>query len=108
MRGRAAPALWGLAALALLAAALEALVRFGLVSKFVVAAPSDTALAIGRLIAEEGLLRALGATLLTAFGAVAAAVAVGLPAGYWLYKHPRFGLAYRNWLGALFAWPQLA
>jgi NitT/TauT family transport system permease protein len=105
VRGGAAPAIWALAALALLAAALEALVRFGLVSKFVVAAPSDTAVAIGRLIAEEGLLRALGATLLTAFGAVAAAVAVGLPAGYWLYKHPRFGLAYRNWLGALFAAP---
>jgi NitT/TauT family transport system permease protein len=36
---------------------------------------------------------------------VAAAVVVGLPAGYWLYKHPRFGFAYRNWLGALFAAP---
>jgi NitT/TauT family transport system permease protein len=105
VHGRAAPAFWGLAALIVLAAALEALVRFGLVSKFVVAAPSDTAVAIWRLAAEEGLLRALGATLLTALAAVAAAVAAGLPAGYWLYKHPRFGLAYRNWLGALFAAP---
>lgn len=102
---KSAPALWGLAALAALAAALEALVRFGLVPKLVVAAPSDTARAIWRLAAEDGLFRALGATLLTATGAVAAAVAVGLPAGYWLYKHPRFGLAYRNWLGALFAAP---
>jgi NitT/TauT family transport system permease protein len=105
VHGRAAPALWGLAVLALLAAVLEALVRLGLVSKFVVATPSDTALAIWRLAAEEGLFSALAATLLTALGAVAAAVAVGLPAGYWLYKHPRFGLAYRNWLGALFAAP---
>ncbi len=102
---KAAPALWGVAVLALLAAALEAIVRGGLVPKLVVAAPSDTAVAIWRLAAEEGLFRALGATLLTALGAVAAAVAVGLPAGYWLYKHPRFGLAYRNWLGALFASP---
>jgi len=111
VRGRAArarsfrPAVWGLGALALLLAALEALVRLGLVSKFVVAAPSDTVLAIGRLAAEEGLLRALGATLLTALISVGAAVTIGLPAGYWLYKHPRFGLAYRNWLGALFAAP---
>ena len=103
MHGRIAPALWGLAALALFAAALEALVRFDLLPKLVVAAPTETAAAIWRLVAEEGLLRALGATLLTALAA--AAVAAGLPAGYWLYKHPRFGLAYRNWLGALFAAP---
>lgn len=105
MQSRTAPALWGLAALALLAAALEVLVRFDLLPKLVVAAPSDTAAAIWRLTAEEGLLRALGATLLTALAAVSAAVAAGLPAGYWLYKHPRFGFAYRNWLGALFAAP---
>jgi NitT/TauT family transport system permease protein len=102
---KAAPALWGLAALALFAAALEAVVRFELVPKLVVAAPSEAIPAIWRLAAEEGLFRALGATLLTALGAVTAAVAVGLPAGYWLYKNPRFGLAYRNWLGALFAAP---
>ena len=104
LRSRA-PALWGLAALLVLAAALEALVRFGALPAFTVAAPSATILAIGRLAADEGLFRALGATLLTALAAVAAAVAAGLPAGYWLYKHPRFGLAYRNWLGALFAAP---
>ena len=73
--------------------------------KLVVAAPSDTVSAIWRLAADGNLLSALGATLLTASCAVAAAVAVGLPAGYWLYKHPRFGIAYRNWLGALFAAP---
>lgn len=105
MPGRLAPALWGLAALLALAAALEALVRFDALPKLVVAAPSDTVAAIWRLVAHEGLLRALGATLLTAVGAVAAAVAAGLPAGYWLHKHPRFGRAYRNWLGALFAAP---
>src|SRR5690349_2063083 len=75
---RLAPALWGLAVLALLAAALEAVVRGGLVPKLVVASPTETAAAIWRLAAEEGLFRALGATLLTALGAVAAAVAVGL------------------------------
>lgn len=95
----------GLAALLLLTAALEVVVRLGYLPKLTVAAPSDTAEAIWRLTAEQGLFRALGATLLTAFAAVAAAVAVGLPAGYWLYKHPRFGIAYRAWLGALFAAP---
>ena len=102
---RARPAIWGLAALLVLAAALETLVRAGWLPKLVVASPSETAAAIWRLAAEEGLLTALGATLLTALAAVAAAVALGLPAGYLLYRHPRFGLAYRNWLGALFAAP---
>lgn len=102
---RAKPIALGLAALAAVAGALEALVRAGAVPKLVVAAPSDTIAAIGRLAAEGNLLSALGATLLTAMGAVSAAVAVGLPAGYWLYKHPRFGAAYRNWLGAMFAAP---
>ena len=102
---KAAPVLWGLAALLVFAAALEAVVRLSLLPKLVVAAPTDAVAAIWRLAAEEGLMRALGATLLTALGAVTAAVAVGLPAGYWLYKHKRFGLAYRNWLGALFAAP---
>lgn len=105
MRGPAKPALRGLAALLVLAAALEALVQGGAVPKLVVAAPSATAAAIWRLAAEEGLLGALGATLLTALASVATAVAVGLPAGHWLYKHPRFGRAYCNWLGALFAAP---
>jgi len=102
---RGKPLLLGLAALAVFAAALEALVRWGSIPKLVVAAPSDTVAAIGRLAAEGNLLSALGATLLTASASVAAAVILGLPAGYWLYKKPRFGLAYRNWLGALFAAP---
>jgi NitT/TauT family transport system permease protein len=99
------PALAGLAVLLALAAALEALVAGGAVSKFVVARPSETVRAIGRLIAEDYLLASLGATLATAFAAVGAAVIVGLPCGYWLYKHERFGRAYRNWLGAMFAAP---
>lgn len=102
---RAKPIALGLAALAAVAGVIEVLVRAGAVPKLVVAAPSDTIAAIGRLAAEGNLLSALGATLLTAMGAVSAAVAVGLPAGYWLYKHPRFGAAYRNWLGAMFAAP---
>lgn len=103
--GRAKPILLGLAALAVFAAALEILVRAGAVPKLVVASPSDTGAAVWRLVAEGDLLAALGATLLTAMASVAAAVIVGLPAGYWLHKHPRYGLAYRNWLGAMFAAP---
>ncbi len=99
------PFVLGLVALAALAAIMEALVAGGAVSRLVVARPSDTIMAIGRLVAHEGLLAALGASLATAFLAVGAAVLAGLPLGYLLYKKTRFGLAYRNWLGAIFAAP---
>ncbi len=105
MRLERKAALLGLAALLAIAAALEALVAFGAVPRLVVARPSDAVAAIVRLTLHDGLLISLGATLLTALGSVTAAIVAGLPAGYWLYKHARFGLAYRNWLGALFAAP---
>ncbi len=99
------PILLGLCALIALAAIVEALVAGGAVSKLVVARPSDAMRAVARLIAEDGLLAALGATLVTALLAVGAAMLAGLPLGYLLYKKARFGLAYRNWLGAVFAAP---
>ena len=102
---RLSPHLAGLAALAALAGIVEAIVAAKLVSPLVVARPSDTVLAIGRLIAEEDLLAALGATILTTLITVALAVALGVPAGYLLYRYTSFGLAYRNWLAALFAAP---
>jgi NitT/TauT family transport system permease protein len=95
----------GLAALALLCAALEALTAMEALPALAVPPPSAVARAVVRLIAEEGLLAALGSTLLTALVAVSLAIAIGLPAGYWLYRYTSFGLAYRNWLGALFAAP---
>jgi NitT/TauT family transport system permease protein len=71
----------------------------------VVARPTEMIAAIGMLVAQYDLASAFAATLLTAFAAVGAAITIGLPVGYWLYKQRRFGLAYRNWLGAIFAAP---
>jgi NitT/TauT family transport system permease protein len=99
------PALLGLAALLAFAALLEVVVAGGLVRKLVVPRPSEMLLAIGLLIEEYHLLAAFAATLLTALAAVSSAIVIGLPIGYWLYKKRRFGLAYRNWLGAVFAAP---
>jgi NitT/TauT family transport system permease protein len=93
--------------MALLAAAgaIEALSVAGALPRLTVPPPSAVVAAIWRLIAEENLLWALAATLATTLSAVGAAILVGLPAGYWLYRHTSFGLAYRDWLGALFAAP---
>jgi NitT/TauT family transport system permease protein len=102
---RLPPALAGLLALALFAGAIEALSMAGAVPKLTVPRPTAVLAAIWQLIVEENLLGALGATLATTLVAIGSAIVVGLPAGYWLYRNVSFGLAYRNWLGALFAAP---
>ena len=107
MRIRLPPALAALLVLAVAAGALEAAASFGLVSPFTVPRPSAVAMAIWRLVESEALLAALISTLLTTLAAVGIAVLIGLPAGYWLYRHPSFGVAYRTWLAALFAAPTI-
>ncbi|MCD6074332.1 MAG: aliphatic sulfonate transporter [Rhodospirillales bacterium] len=102
---RIPPVVSGLIGLALLIVAVEVLAKAGVLPKLSVPPPSAIADAVWRLIAHEGLLTALVATLLTTLCAVGAAIAVGLPAGYFLYRHRSFRLAYRNWLAALFAAP---
>ncbi len=105
MRLRLPPALAGLLVLAVAALALEAAADWGLVSPFTVPRPSAVGQAVWRLIEGEELLFALVSTLLTTLAAVGIAILIGLPAGYWLYRHPSFGIAYRSWLAALFAAP---
>jgi len=104
-RRRIPPWAAGLIGLAGVAAVLEAAVATGILPVLSVPASSAVAQAVVRLVVHENLLAALGATLATSLVAVGAAILVGLPAGYWLYRHTSFGLAYRNWLGALFAAP---
>jgi NitT/TauT family transport system permease protein len=95
----------GLVALAAVAAAIQAADDFGLLPVLTLPSPVAVAEALWRLARHENLLSALGSTLLAALAAVGLAIAVGLPAGYALYRYTAFGLAYRNWLGALFAAP---
>ena len=99
------PVVAGLIALTLFAAIVETLSIAGIVPRLSVPRPSSVIAAVWRLVMDEGLLGALGATLLTTLCAVGSAIVVGLPAGYLLYRHTAYGLAYRNWLGALFAAP---
>jgi len=102
---RIPPVVSGLIGLALLIVSVEIMADAGVFPKLSVPPPSAIAEAVWRLIATEGLLTALAATLATTLCAVGAAIIVGLPAGYFLYRHRAFRLAYRNWLAALFAAP---
>ena len=99
------PFVSGLGALAVVVAILEVLASIGWMPRLTAPAPSSVAIAAWKLILEEGLLTALTATLLTTLCAIAGAIVVGFPLGYLLYRRMAFGLAYRNWLAALFAAP---
>jgi len=99
------PILAGLAALVALCLIGEALVLSGQVSPLVLARPSQVVLAIVELIREEGLTQAFLATFALTLAAGATATAIGIPAGFLLYRFRSFGRAYESWLAALFASP---
>lgn len=99
------PTLVGLAGLGVLCLIAEMLVSGGMISPLVLARPSDVALAVVKLIREEGLITAFLATFAVTLAAAVTATAIGIPAGFLLYRFRSFGRAYESWLAALFAAP---
>lgn len=95
----------GLIGLALSAVLVEGADAAGLLPALSVPSPSEVLSALVRLTLHENLLSSLGSTIVTALIAVGLSISIGLPLGYALYRYTAFGLAYRNWLGALFAAP---
>ena len=89
----------------LLFGTLQAAVGLELVSPFVVPPPTEMVAAIPRLFAEEELVRKFFLTLGMTFAAIGIAAAIGIPAGWFLFRHPVYGLAYESWLGAAFSAP---
>ncbi|MDP2618702.1 MAG: ABC transporter permease subunit [Hyphomicrobiales bacterium] len=97
----------GLAALGVLCLIAEALVLGGMVSPLVLARPSDVGLAVVELIREESLMQAFLATFAVTLAAGATATAIGIPAGFLLYRFRNLGRAYESWFAALFAAPMV-
>jgi NitT/TauT family transport system permease protein len=104
MRARL-PALAGLFLLIALIALLEGVVKAGWVSAFTVSPPTEIFKAGVNLFREERLLQSFVLTLGLTFAATFSAAAIGLLAGWFLYKYASFGRAYESWLGALFSAP---
>ena len=102
---RGAPTLAGLAVLVALAALLELAVAADLVSGYIVAPPSAVLAALGPLMTDEPLAEAFALTFGATILAAALATAIGVPAGYALYRWPLLGRAYEGWVAALFAAP---
>ncbi len=99
------PIVVGLLGVAVLAAVLELAVANGLIMDLVVPRPSDAILAFPEVQEEMDLFGNFLVTLAMTSAATGLALAVGIPFGYFLYRNPRYGMAYEGWLAAAFAAP---
>ncbi len=99
------PTTFGASSLIGLLAAVEALIRAGLINRHVVPLPSQVVAALPRIIAEEDIL---GRFLMTAGEAAAAGlllVAVAIPTGVLLHRARLLCEAVESWIGAMAAAP---
>jgi ABC-type nitrate/sulfonate/bicarbonate transport system permease component len=99
------PLIAGIGGVVVLAAILEAAVGTGLVPPIVVARPSDAIAAIAPLHRDMDLIGNFLVTFGMTFAAIAAAIVVGVPLGYLLYRREVLGVAYEGWLAAAFSAP---
>lgn len=86
-------------------ALLEALLRAGVVNRFIVPLPSQVLAAIPRIVGEEHVVARFGQTTLEVLWATALLALVGIPLGALLYRFARTRLAFESWVGAIAAAP---
>jgi ABC-type nitrate/sulfonate/bicarbonate transport system permease component len=102
---RRTPELFGVAAIAASVLVFEALIRGGIVNRYIIPPPSDIFLAFERVIVEEHILQRCGVTAMEMIIAGGASVLVGVPIGALLYRSALWRRAMEDWIGALAAAP---
>jgi NitT/TauT family transport system permease protein len=102
---RWAPPAVGLGSFFLVLAAVEALIRVGVINRFIVPLPSDVAASFGRVIFDEDIFHRF---LLTAWESLAAGVLLtvfGVAIGILFHRERLFRLACESWVGAMASAP---
>ena len=99
------PALTGIATLIGAFAVLEALLRAGLLNRYIIPLPSQVALSFGRVIAEEHIPHRFAQTLGEAFAAGLLATLAGFAIGVALDRSRLLERAVGNWVAAFAAAP---
>jgi NitT/TauT family transport system permease protein len=99
------PLALGLGALAVAIAAVEALIRTGVINHFIVPLPSEVAEAFGRVIAEEDIVERFRLTFFEALAAGAMITAFGVALGLLLYRVSLLREATETWIAALASAP---
>jgi NitT/TauT family transport system permease protein len=104
-RSRIFPLALGLGALAAAILAVEALIRIGVINRFIVPLPSQIALAFERVIVEEDIAGRFRLTLFEAFTAGAMITVVGVSLGLLLFRINILRQATETWVAALASAP---
>jgi len=99
-RSPSLPALTGLFTLVLTALALEALIRFGVISRYIVPMPSQVIASFERVIAEEHLIERFFLTFRECFSAALLIALVGISAGALLHRVDLLRRATETWIAA--------
>jgi ABC-type nitrate/sulfonate/bicarbonate transport system permease component len=104
-RARFGPALLGLATLAGVLALVEALIRVGVINRFVVPLPSQILAAIPRIVVEEDVVQRFWQTTKEALFASVLLTVVGVTAGAVLHRYHLLRAACETWVAALASAP---
>ena len=95
----------GLVGFVTLLALLEICIRYQLILPTIIALPSDAVTTVFTLQRKVDLFGGFILTLKMTAIAMASAVAVAIPVGYFLYRRAIYAFAFVGWLAALFAAP---
>src|SRR5436190_4911422 len=95
----------GVVTVVALIAGVEALIRTGLINRFIVPLPSEILLAIPRIIVDENVLHRFWQTTQEILWASLLLAVVGIPLGLLLYRVRILRLACETWVAALAAAP---
>jgi NitT/TauT family transport system permease protein len=102
---RFAPPAVGFLSLVLVLAAVEILIRAGLINRFIVPLPSEVAASFGRVIVEEHIFRRFMFTAAECLAAGLLLTVFGVAIGAFLHRVRLFRLACETWIAAMASAP---
>src|SRR5260370_23623708 len=105
IRTRIFPLALGIGALAAAILAAEALIRIGVINRFIVPLPSQIAPAFERVIVEEDIVERFRLTFFEAFTAGAMITVIGVSLGFLLFRINILRQATETWVAALASAP---
>jgi len=102
---RLAARAFGAASVIAAIAAIELLIRAGVINRFVVPLPTEILVALPRIVAEENVLHRLAQTAQEVLWASVLLAGIGIPIGALFYRYALLRAACESWVGALAAAP---
>ena len=102
---RLAARIFGAVSVIVALAAVESLIRAGVINRFIVPLPSEILAALPRIVVEENVLHRLAQTAQEVLWASLMLAGVGIPIGALFYRYATLRAACESWVGALAAAP---